>query len=112
MWWVNGKNCDYQSDEQRNKQTDEQSDTSDMPDLQRKESYAQGNNQTALQSATSIKILTSNQMPSQFATLLAQLQAGKKSQKSRNKNWNGRLCSFLYRSKEVTKKYTIILWRP
>lgn len=48
MWWINGKNCDYQSDEQRNKQTDEQSDTSDMPDLQRKESYVQGNNQTTL----------------------------------------------------------------
>lgn len=48
MWWINGKNCDYQSDEQRNKQPDEQPDTSDMPDLQRKESYAQGNNQTTL----------------------------------------------------------------
>ena len=48
-------------------------------------------------------------MPSQFATLLAQLQAGKKSQKSRNKNWNGRLCSFVSLKRSDQKVYNYLM---
>ena len=64
-----------ESAEQLNKQPD-----TDMPDLENKESAAQGKNQKA----AGLKILTPNQMLSRLPISLAQLKAGNNSEKLKN----------------------------
>ena len=62
------------------KKTDEQSNTTDMPELEREESAEQGKNQQG----KGLKILTPNQMLSRLPINLAQLKAGSNSEKPKN----------------------------
>ena len=59
-------------------QPNEKPDTADMPDLESKESVAQG------QSAKRLKMLTPNQMLNRLPISLAQLNAGNNSEKFKN----------------------------
>ena len=59
-------------------QPNEKPDTTDMPDLESKESVAQG------QSAKRLKMLTPNQMLNRLPISLAQLNAGNNSEKFKN----------------------------
>ena len=82
--------------EERDK--DKQPDTTDMPDLESKESAAQRRNQPEL----GLKALTPNQMLSRLQISLAQLNVGNNSQK--HKNEIRQLLYSLYRSKKLTKQ--------
>ena len=63
---------------QKSEQPNEKPDTTDMPDLESKESVAQG------QSAKRLKMLTPNQMLNRLPISLAQLNAGNNSEKFKN----------------------------
>ena len=79
-------------------QLDEGSDSTDMPDLESKESAAKWRNQQGKGS----KILTPNQMLSRLPISLAQLKAGKNSEKLKNEI--RQLLYSLYRSKKLRKQ--------
>ena len=79
-------------------QLDEGSDYTDMPDLESKESAAKWRNQQGKGS----KILTPNQMLSRLPISLAQLKAGKNSEKLKNEI--RQLLYSLYRSKKLRKQ--------
>ena len=80
------------------KKTDEQPDTTDMPELESEESAAERKNQQG----KGIKILTPNQMLSRLPISLAEVQAGNNSQKLKNEI--RQLLYSLYRSKNMTKQ--------
>ena len=80
------------------KKTDEQPDTTNMPELESGESAEQRRNQPG----KGLKILTPNQMLSRLPISLAQLQAGNNSQKLKNEIRQLLYC--LYRSKHITKQ--------
>ena len=77
---------------------DKQPDTTDMPDLESKESAAQRRNQQG----KDLKILTPNQMLSRLSISLAQLKAGNNSEKLKNEI-RQILCS-LYNQKNLQNK--------
>ena len=80
------------------KKTDEQPDTTDMPELESEESAEQRRNQQG----KGLKILTPNQMLSRLPINLAQLKAENNSE--RLKNEIRQLLYSLYRSKKLTKQ--------
>ena len=80
------------------KDTDEEMDTTIMPELESEESAAERRNQQG----EGVKILTPNQMLSRLPISLAQLQAGNKS--SKLKNEIRQLLYSLYCSKNMTKQ--------
>ena len=80
------------------KKTDEQPDTTNIPELESEESAEQRRNQPG----KGLKILTPNQMLSRLPISLAQLQAGNNSQKLKNEIRQLLYC--LYRSKHITKQ--------
>ena len=78
------------ADQEVDDETDEQPDTTDMPELESKNSAEQG-----------LKILTPKQMLSRLPVSLAQLQAGNTSQKLKNEI--SQSLYSLYRSKNLSK---------
>ena len=78
-------------------ETDEQPDTTDMPELESEESSEKIRNQKGV----GLKILTPNQRLSRLPVILAQLKAGNNSEKLKNEI--RKLLYSLYRSKELTK---------
>ena len=78
------------ADQEVDHETDEQPDTTDMPELESKNSAEQG-----------LKILTPKQMLSRLPVSLAQLQAGNTSQKPKNEI--SQSLYSLYRSKNSSK---------
>ena len=78
------------------KRTDEQPDTTNMPELESEESTEQRRNQQG----KALKLLTPSQMLSRLPITLAQLKAGNNSEK--HKNEIRQLLYSLYRSKNVT----------
>ena len=81
----------------KDKKTDKQPDTTNIPELESEESASQKRNQQG----KGLKILTLNQMLSRLPISLAQLNAGNNSEKL---NEISQLLYFLYRSKKLTKK--------
>ena len=77
--------------------SDEQPDTTDMPDLESEKSAAQRRNQQG----QGLKILTPNQMLSRLPVSLAQLNGEKNSEKLKNEI--RQLLFSLYKSKKLTK---------
>ena len=77
--------------------SDEEPDTTDMPELESKESAAERRNQPG----KGLKILTPDQMLSRLPITLAQLKAGNNSQKLINEI--RQLLYSLYHSKKLTK---------
>ena len=82
-------------------QSDEQPDTTDMPDLESEEPAAQRKNQQE----KVLKILTPNQMLKIDYQFLYQLKAGNSSEKLKNEI--RQLLYSLYRSKKLTKQLTL-----
>ena len=80
------------------KKTDEQPDTTNMPELESEESAEQKRNQQRKR----FKILTPNQMLSRLPISLVQLKAGNNSEKLKNEI--RQLLYSLYRSKKLTKE--------
>ena len=80
------------------KESDEQLDTTDMPNLESEKSAAQRRNQRG----KGLKILTPNQMLSRLPISLAQLKVGNNYEKLKNEI--RRLLYSLYRSKKFTKQ--------
>ena len=80
------------------KKTDEQPDTTNMPELESEESAEQRRNQQG----KGLKILTPSQMLSRLPISLAQLKAGNNSEKLKNEI--KQLLYSLYRSKKLIKK--------
>ena len=80
-----------------NKKTDEQPDTTDIPELEGKKSAEQEKNRRG----KGLKILTPRQMLSRWTITLAQLKAGSNLEKCKNKV--RQLLYSLYRSKKLTK---------
>ena len=85
------------SDKEKQK-SNEQPDTTDMPELESEESAAERRNQQG----QGLKILTPDQMLSRLPITLAQLKAGNNSQKLKNEI--RQLLYSLYRSKKLTKQ--------
>ena len=79
-------------------ESDEEPDTTDMPELESEESVAEKRNQPG----KGLKILTPDQMLSRLPITLAQLKAGNNSQKLKNEI--RQLLYSLYRSKKLTKQ--------
>ena len=80
------------------KETDEEMDTTIMPELETEESTAERRNQQG----KGIKILTPSKMLSRLPISLAQLEAGNNSEKLKNEI--RQLLYSLYRSKNITKQ--------
>ena len=80
------------------KESDQQPDTTDMPELETEESVAQRKNQQG----KGLKILTPNQMLSRLPISLAQLNTGNNSEKLKNEITQ--LLHSFYRSKKLTKQ--------
>ena len=80
------------------KKTDEQPDTTNMPELESEESAEQKRNQQRKR----FKILTPNQMLCRLPISLVQLKAGNNSEKLKNEI--RQLLYSLYRSKKLTKE--------
>ena len=80
----------------KEKKTDEQPDTTDMPKLESEESAEQRRKQQA----SGLKILTPSQMLSRLPISSAQLKAGNNSEKLKNEI--RQLLHSLYRSKKLT----------
>ena len=78
--------------------SDEQPNTTDMPELESEESAAERRNQQG----QGLKILTPDQMLSRLPITLAQLKAGNNSEKLKNEI--RQLLYSLYRSKKLTKQ--------
>ena len=85
------------SDKEKQK-SNEQPDTTDMPELESEESAAERRNQPG----QGLKILTPDQMLSRLPITLAQLKAGNNSEKLKNEI--RQLLYSLYRSKKLTKQ--------
>ena len=85
------------ADQEVDDETDEQPDTTDIPELESEESAEQRRKQEG----QGLKILTSQQMLSRLPVSLAQLQAGNNLQKL--KNAIKQLMLSLYRSKKLSK---------
>ena len=81
-----------------NKKTDEQSNITNMPELESEESAEQKINRQG----KGLKFLTPNQMLSRLPINLAQLKAGNNSEKL--KNQIRQILYSLYRSKNLTKQ--------
>ena len=96
------KPADDEGDAQPNKETDEQPDTTDMPDLESEESVAQKKNQ----STKGLKILTPDQMLSRLPIYSAQFTARNNSEKLKNEI--RQLLYSLCCSKKLTKTSIII----
>ena len=79
-------------------ETDEQPDTTDMPELETEESAAERKNQPG----KGLKILTPDQMLSRLTITLTQLKVGNNSEKLENEI--RQLLYSLYRSKIITKQ--------
>ena len=79
------------------KSDDEQADTTDMPDFESEESIEQRRKQKG----QGLNIITTSQMYSRLPITLAQLKAGKSSEKL--KSQIRQLLYSLYRSKRLTK---------
>ena len=73
---MQAKNQRKKTEEQPDKETDEQPDTTDMPDLESEESAEQKRNQRGV----GLKILISDQMINRLPITLAQLKAGSNSE--------------------------------
>ena len=84
--------------EPKNKKTNEQPDTTDMPELESEGSAKQRRNQEG----QGLKILTLNQMLSRLPISLSQLKAGNNSEKLKKEI--RQLLYSLYRSKKLTKQ--------
>ena len=84
--------------EPNDKKTDEQADTTNMPELKSEESPEQRRNQKG----KGLKILTPIQVLSKLPIYLAQLKAGNNSEKLKNEI--RQLLYSLYRSKKLTKE--------
>ena len=82
----------------KDKKTDEQPDTTDMPELESEESAEQRRNQQG----KGLKILTPSQMLSRLPISLVQLKAGNNSEKLKNEI--RQLLYSLYWSKKLTKE--------
>ena len=95
------KPADEEGDAQPNKETDEQPDTTDMPDLESEESVAQKKNQSK-----GLKILTPDQMLSRLPIYSAQFTARNNSEKLKNEI--RQLLYSLCCSKKLTKTSIII----
>ena len=80
------------------KETDEEMDTTIMPELESEESAAEKRNQQG----KGLKTLTPSQMLSRLPISLAQLKAGNNSEKLKNEI--RQLLYSLYRSKKLTKE--------
>ena len=81
----------------KDKKTEEQPDTTDIPELESEESSEQEKNQKG----EGLKILTPNQMLSRLPITLAQLKAGNNSEKLKNEI--RQLLYSLYDSKKLSK---------
>ena len=79
-------------------ESDEEPDTTDMPELESEESTAERRNQLG----QGLKMLTPDQMLSRLPITLAQLKAGNNSEKLKNEI--RQLLYSLYRSKKLTKQ--------
>ena len=88
----------FQVEKETDKETNEQPDTTNMPELESEESAEERRNQTG----KGLKILTASQMLSRLSIILAQLKAGTNSEKLKNEI--RQLLYSLYRSKNVTKQ--------
>ena len=84
--------------EPSNKKSGEQLDTTDMPELESKQSATERTNQQG----QGLKILTPDQMLSRLPITLAQLKAGNNSEKPKNEI--RQLLYSLYKSKKLTKQ--------
>ena len=84
--------------EPNDKKTDEQADTTNMPELKSEESAEQRRNQKG----KGLKILTPIQVLSKLPIYLAQLKAGNNSEKLKNEIRKILYC--LYRSRKLTKQ--------
>ena len=82
---------------QNSKKSDEEPNTTDMPELESEESAAERRNQQG----QGLKILTPDQMLSRLPITLARLKAGNNSQKLINES--RQLLYSLYHSKKLTK---------
>ena len=82
----------------KDKKTDEQPDTTDMPELESKESAEQRRKHQG----KGLKILTPIQMPSRLPISLAQLKAGNNSEKLKNEI--RQILYSPYRSRKLTKQ--------
>ena len=85
----------FQVEKETDKETNEQPDTTNMPELESEESAEERNNQPG----KGLKILTPSQMLSRLPIILAQLKAGNNSEKPKNETKE-----YLYRSKNVAKQ--------
>ena len=88
----------FQVEKETGEDTDEEIDTTIMPELESEESAAERRNQQG----KGIKILTPNQMLSRLPITLAQLKAGNNSEKLKNEI--RQLLYSLYRSKKIAKQ--------
>ena len=79
-------------------ESDEEPDTTDMPELESEESTVERRNK----SRKGLKILTPDEMLSRLPVTLAQLKAGNNSEKLKNEI--RQLLYSLYRSKKLTKQ--------
>ena len=93
-WNATDEKTDEKTDDQKD---DEQPDTTDLLELESKESAAQKRNQ----SAKGLKILRSDQMLSRLPITLAQLKVGNNSEKLKNEI--RQLLHSFYRSKKLTE---------
>ena len=87
----------FQAEKETDEDTDEEIDTTIMPELESEESAVERRNQ-----GKGLKILTPNQMLSRLPITLAQLKAGNNSKKLKSEI--RQLFYSLYRSKNVTKQ--------
>ena len=88
----------FQVEKETDEDTDQEIDTTIMPELDSEESAAERRNQQG----EGVKILTPNQMLSRLSISLAQLEAGNNSEELKNEI--RQLLYSLYRSKNITKQ--------
>ena len=96
--YIDGFQVEKETNEETDKEKDEEIDTTDMPELESKESSAQ----RRIKEGEGLKILTPNQMPSLLPISLDQLKAGNITEKLENEIWQ--ILYSLCRSKKLTKK--------
>ena len=96
----------FQVEKETGEDTDEEIDTTIMPELESEESAAEKRNQQG----EGVEILTPNQMLSRLPISLAQLKGGNNSGKLKNEI--RQLLYSLYRSKNMTKQVYSNLIKP
>ena len=96
--YIDGFQVEKDADEEKDGETDEQPDTTDMSELESEESSKQKRNQQG----QGLKILTPSQMLTRLPISLTQLKAGNNSEKLKNEI--RQLLYSLYRSKKLTKQ--------